>query len=202
MPKDFTDNFQTMGWVNEDVIRFLSLNGFLKTAAHCARVGAKAGELAEKFGIDSLKAEMAGYLHDVSVVIPNDEKIAFAQDRGLEILPEEASTPMILHQRLSAVLAQEVFGVRDEAVLRAVGCHTTLKTGATALDKVVFLADKIAWDQDSVPPYLAELLGALDDSLDAAVLVYLNYLWEMRETLAVVHPWFVQARGELMGFRK
>ena len=145
-----------------------------------------------QFGVDALKAEKAGYLHDISVVIPNDEKIQYAQDHGLEILPEEASFPMILHQRLSVILARDVFGVRDDAVLSAVGCHTTLKAGASSLDKVVFLADKIAWDQDFVPPYLAELLGALDDSLDRGVWVYLNYLWEMRERLAVVHPWFVE----------
>jgi len=202
MTKDFKGNFQVTGWVNEDVVHFLSIQGFLKTAGHCARVGARAGELADEFGADPLKAQMAGYLHDVSAVIPNEEKIEFAQERGLELLPEEVSFPMILHQRLSAVLAQEVFGVRDEAVLSAVGCHTTLKAGAMILDKVVFLADKIAWDQDDDPPYLVDLLVALEDSLDSAVLVYLNYLWEMREILGVVHPWFVGAREELLGLRK
>lgn len=199
MQKKYINNYQPTGLIDGDIIRFLTLAGFYKTAAHCTSVAAKARELAVQFGVDALKAEKAGYLHDISVVIPNDEKIQYAQDHGLEILPEEASFPMILHQRLSVILARDVFGVRDDAVLSAVGCHTTLKAGASSLDKVVFLADKIAWDQDSVPPYLAELLGALDDSLDGGVWVYLNYLWEMRERLAVVHPWFVEAREELTG---
>jgi HD superfamily phosphohydrolase YqeK len=94
---------------------------------------------------------------------------------------------------LSVVLAREVFGVRDETVLSAIGCHTTLKAGASHLDKVVFIADKIAWDQPGQPPYLDELLAGLERSLDEGVFVYINYLWAQRATLKVVHPWLVDA---------
>jgi predicted HD superfamily hydrolase involved in NAD metabolism len=198
MPRDFIHDFQTSGRLNEDVIRFLSLSGFPQTAAHCGDVAAEAAALAERFDVDPVKAESAGYLHDISAVIPNDKRIEYAQKHDLEILIAEFSCPMILHQKLSVVLAGEVFEISDEAVLSAVGCHTTLKAGATVLDKVVFLADKIAWDQDDVPLYLSDVLEALEDSLDAAVLVYLDYLWEQRERLAVVHPWFVEAREDLL----
>jgi len=64
----------------------------------------------------------------------------------------------------------------------------------TLLDKVVFLADKIAWDQDGSPPYLTEIITAMDVSLDNAVLEYLNYLWERRNQIKVIHPWLVEAR--------
>lgn len=66
-----------------------------------------------------------------------------------------------------------------------------------ALDKVVFVADKIEWDQSGTPPYLHELLPALDRSLDHAVFVYLDFLWQQRETLRVVHPWLRDAHQEL-----
>jgi HD superfamily phosphohydrolase YqeK len=147
-------------------------------------------------------AERAGYLHDISAVIPNDRRIKSAQDYDLEILPAEFNCPMILHQKLSVVLARQVFGISDDAVLSAVGCHTTLKAKASDLDKVVFLADKIAWDQEGVAPYLSSVLEALKESLDAAVMVYLEYLWAQRESLAVVHPWFVEAREDLLRHMK
>ena len=104
---------------------------------------------------------------------------------------------MILHQKLSAILAHELFGVDDLAVLSAIGCHTTLRADATPLDKVVFLADKIAWDQSGSPPYRDALLDALTHSLDAGACVYLQHLWAQRATLPVVHPWFENAYRQL-----
>jgi len=82
-------------------------------------------------------------------------------------------------------------------ILSAIGCHTTLKADASLLDKVVFIADKIAWDQPGEPPYWAELQQALDRSLDHAVFCYLDYLWQRRATLRVVHPWLVAAHQQL-----
>ncbi len=82
-------------------------------------------------------------------------------------------------------------------MLSAIECHTTLKGNPSELDKIVFVADKIAWDQSGTPPYLDDLLAALDRSLDQAALVYLDFLWDQREQLRVVHPWMVAARAHL-----
>ncbi|MBN1873734.1 MAG: bis(5'-nucleosyl)-tetraphosphatase (symmetrical) YqeK [Anaerolineae bacterium] len=182
-----------------DVPAFLLYHGFPKTVEHSANVAAEAECLARRLGEDCARAQQAAWLHDVSVVIPTAERVPLAQSLGMEVLPEEAAFPMILHQRLSAVLAREIFGVQDETVLSAIACHTTLKPNATCLDKVVFLADKLAWDQPGIPPYLSDMRAALDRSLDAAVFVYLRYLWDMRETLRVIHPWFVAAYQEYKG---
>jgi predicted HD superfamily hydrolase involved in NAD metabolism len=191
--------FRGTSVVGEDVRRFLISLGHPKTASHCAAVAARAKELAARFSADPAKAEQAGYLHDISAVIPDEKRIEFARSRRVEVLAEEALCPMILHQKLSAVLAREMFGVTDAAILGAVECHTTLKAGAALLDKVVFLADKIAWDQAGDPPYLDKVARGLGVSLDLAVLEYLNYLWERRSELKVIHPWFVAARDGLLG---
>jgi predicted HD superfamily hydrolase involved in NAD metabolism len=181
------------GNVRTDVPAFLIGHGQPKTAGHCAAVALEARRVADMVGEDQEKAGTGGWLHDVSVIIPNEQRIEAAQAWGVEILPEEETFPMIIHQKLSVVLAREVFGVRDETVLSAIGCHTTLKAGASHLDKVVFIADKIAWDQPGQPPYLDELLAGLERSLDEGVFVYINYLWAQRATLKVVHPWLVDA---------
>ena len=191
-------SFVPTGDIADDVIAYLTLFGFPNTAAHCAAVAAEAKNLATRFGGDPVHAEMAGYLHDISAVIPNAKRIEAAHAFGLDILPEETGFPMIVHQKLSVVLAREIFQIRDEGVLSAIGCHTTLKAGATHLDKIVFLADKIAWDQVGKPAYIHDLRAALTESLDAAVMVYLDYLWSLRESLRVVHPWFVAAREEMI----
>ena len=99
----------------------------------------------------------------------------------------------MLHQKLSAAIARDAFGISDASVLSAIGCHTTLRPSPSLLDAVVFVADKIAWDGLGEPPYLAELLAALDHSLDHAALCYLRYLWARRATIPVIHPWFAAA---------
>ncbi len=178
--------------------QFLLFYNQVKTAEHCAAVSKQAVLLAEKFGGDPVKAEIAGYLHDISAVIPNNQRIGYCAANHVPVLQEEYQAPMILHQKISTVICREVFGIDDEDVLSAVGCHTTLKAAANQLDKIVFLADKIAWDQEGNPPYQTAVLSALETSLDAAVLVYLNHLWSQREQLQVIHPWFVEAREELL----
>ncbi len=93
------------GHLPKDVSRFLAQHGHAHTAAHCAQVAAQAGRLAERFGVSVPRAEAAGWLHDVSAVIPDERRIQVALGYGLEVLPEERKLPMIVHQKLSARLA-------------------------------------------------------------------------------------------------
>jgi predicted HD superfamily hydrolase involved in NAD metabolism len=185
-----------------DVTEFLTKHGCPHTAAHCRDVAAEARRVALKTCMSLQQAEIGGWLHDISTVIPASERIAAAEQLGVEVLPEEASFPMIIHQKLSLVLAREIFGIQDEAILSAIGCHTTLKANASPLDKVVFVADKLAWDQPGTPPYRTEMVAALEHSLDSAALVYLQYLWDRRDQLRVVHPYMVEAYLELSAQNK
>ena len=181
--------------LSEAVPLLLRAHGHPRTALHCAAVAAEARKMAERFGIDADKAETGGWLHDISAAFTRDQRLPAAKALGLEILPEEEMVPMIVHQKLSAEIARQLFGVRDEGVLSAIRCHTTLRPGATPLDMVVFLADKIAWDRDFAPPFLDELLQALDDGgLPAGCLVYMRWL---KGEIKVVHPWFAAALEEL-----
>ncbi len=184
---------QLSGDVRDDMVTFLRHHGLPKTAAHSMRVAAEAKRLAIKVGADALLAERAGWLHDISAVWPSHQRSQIAKALGVTLLPEEEIAPMIIHQKLSVVIARDIFQVTNEAVLSAIGCHTTLKANASLLDKVVFVADKIKWDQPGTPPYLEALVAALDNSLDQAAFCYLDYLWQRRESLQVVHPWLVEA---------
>jgi predicted HD superfamily hydrolase involved in NAD metabolism len=189
--------FRPTGNLRLDATSFLSYHGLSKTADHCARVAAEAKRLAARYGEEETLAEAAGWLHDISAVIPEHQRVQTAQEVGQEALPEEAAAPMILHQRLSAVIAQEVFDITSEPVLNAVECHSTLKANASTLDKIVFIADKIAWDQSGEPPFLRGILGALEQSLDRAALHYLQHLWQRRDSMPTVRPWFVEAYEQL-----
>ncbi len=163
------------------------------TREHVPRVARLAQELAGRFGLDPDQAVTAAYLHDVGGAFPRSEMVAACTDLGLIVLPEERQVPMLLHQKLSAELAREAFGVTDAAVLDAVRCHTTLRAHATPLDELLFLADKIEWDRGGEPPYKANLLSTMDGGLTAGARWLLAYLHDHPEDLLVVHPWLREA---------
>ncbi|WP_420644611.1 bis(5'-nucleosyl)-tetraphosphatase (symmetrical) YqeK [Candidatus Leptofilum sp.] len=195
--QSYFEEIEMTGELGRDVTAVLTHHKFPKIAGHVSRVAAEARRLAVQFGADAAGAETAGWLHDISGVIPNGMRVEMCEAFGVPVLPGEADFPMILHQKLSAVVAREVFSVVDTAVLNAIGCHTTLKSGASLLDKIVFIADKIKWDQPGNPPYLAELETAVAHNIDDACRVYLDYLWQRRGSLRYAHPWFLAAHAEL-----
>ena len=195
---DLIDDFQTGGDLQKDVTTFLIHHDCPKTAAHCMEVGEIAASLAARFNVDEGAAQQAGWLHDISAVFPNSERLEISRALGIAILPEEEKEPLLLHQKLSVVIAEEVFKIRDEGVLSAIGCHTTLKAQASELDKVVFVADKLARDQKRkrIPPFKERLEEALEVSLDKAVWAYQDYLWHSGK-MRVVHPWLRESYVEL-----
>lgn len=192
----FINDFKATGNLEADVESFLV--GFEHTFVHMGQVAKKAVELARLFQGNESNVYQAAWLHDISTVIPNEQRVSVAQALGIELLSEEISFPMIIHQKLSLVIARDYFGIQDNDILSAITCHTTLKKGASLSDKIVFVADKIAWDQEGQPPYIKDIEAALDDSINAASLVYLNFLWEQRESLKVLHPWVSEARADLL----
>lgn len=183
--------------MKQDPMGYLIAHGCVNTAGHCRRVADRAVRLAELHGIDRGKAETAALLHDISAVIPTAERVAAAQQFGLALFPEEIALPMIIHQRLSVVLARDEFGVTDADVLGAIGCHTTLRRGPTPLDKLLFVADKLSWDQADQPPYFAEVEKAATASLNEAVRMLLQ--WFRGSNPKVVHPWLREAYEQLCG---
>lgn len=146
---------------------------------------------------DPEAAEIAGWLHDISAVFPNQERIAVARELGVEVLPEEEMFPMIIHQKISKVMARDIFMVTDQEILDAIGCHTTLRARSTLLDKILFVADKIAWDQAGTPPYIEDLMFNLEKSLTQGAFSYISYLWERKDALKVIHPWLKEAYEDL-----
>jgi predicted HD superfamily hydrolase involved in NAD metabolism len=177
------------------VRQFLGAKGYVRTVQHTRQVAHQSFQLAQKFKADPLQAETAGWLHDVSAVFLDGEKAQIARQLGLDLLPEEEKNPVLIHQKISTVMAREMFLVEDAGVLGAIGCHTTLRAGASLLDKVLFVADKLAWDQTGNPPYLVDMQAALKVSLDRAALVYLRSLFERQP--AMMHPWALAALKEL-----
>ncbi|MGE5674157.1 MAG: bis(5'-nucleosyl)-tetraphosphatase (symmetrical) YqeK [Mycobacterium leprae] len=189
-----TDGFAPNGNLAEDVPALFKRHGQDGLAIHVTLVAEQIERIAAQFGIDRTAALQAAWLHDVSRILPKSAMVEVAEQYGVEVLPEERVHPSILHGKLSALIADRVFHVSDPAVLDAMRCHTTLRPNATALDKALFVADKLSWHPDDAP-FRADLAAALTRSLDEAAWCFMNWLWQ--QPMPVVHPWARAARAEL-----
>ena len=167
-----------------------------KTLAHAEKVADTALWLAEKHHLDPEKTGIAALLHDISAVMTPEEMYETAKAHGLPIDPAEEKHHFLLHQRISRIIAEEQFGIRNEIILNAVECHTTLKKDAGPYDKTVFIADKISWDREGVPPYYELLRDLAGESLDGACLYYIRYQFE-HQLLLMPHRWLLEAYEDL-----
>ena len=166
------------------------------TLKHVEAVAKTAVRLAAGYELNEEKVQLAAMLHDISVIKSPDEMYALAKKRGMEMDAAEEKYPFLLHQRISKIIAQEIFGIYDADILNAIECHTTLKKDATLYDKVIFLADKLSWDQQGVPPYFDLVKEKLQESLDAACYSFIQYQFD-NHLLLMPHRWIMEAYEDL-----
>ena len=181
---------------NYDVIdliknRYLS-NHKEKTLGHVEDVANTAVWLAKVYNLDIEKVRLAALLHDISAIMTPQEMYELATVRGLEIDAAEEKYHFLLHQKISKIIAQEDYYISDSDILDAIECHTTLKKNASMYDKVVFIADKISWDQKGVPPYHDFLVSKVVESLDEACYFYIKYQFD-NNLLLMPHQWIIEA---------
>jgi predicted HD superfamily hydrolase involved in NAD metabolism len=110
---------------------------------HSVRVARCAENLARRHGVDPGKARLAGMLHDLARLYSAERLLREARARGFAIGAREREHPVLLHARVGAALARELFGVQDRDVLSAIEKHTTGADDMTPLDCVVYLADSL-----------------------------------------------------------
>ncbi|GAB2023413.1 bis(5'-nucleosyl)-tetraphosphatase (symmetrical) YqeK [Pseudolactococcus yaeyamensis] len=181
------------GHVFEDVKKVCEVNQTTHNYlwSHLLNVANEAKSLAKRFNLDEKAAFMAGLLHDIGGLVPNEKRIALAETLGIDVLPEERAVPMLLHGKFSAYFAKDIFGVTAPEILSAIVYHTTLHANPTDLEKVVCLADKVKWDDKGTPPYLTDLMRVFNHSLDDATKFFIDYLYH--SNLLVLHPWLLEA---------
>ncbi|MDU3403603.1 MAG: bis(5'-nucleosyl)-tetraphosphatase (symmetrical) YqeK [Enterococcus faecalis] len=181
--------------LKNEIKQYLVSKNCEKTYYHCMEVGEYAYQLGEKYLTSPEKVSIAGYLHDISAIYPNNQRISVAQKYGIELNEAEMVFPLIIHQKISKSIAKMDFGIEDNEILSAIECHTTLKKNYSDIDLVLFVADKIKWDQEGKPPYLDGLLQALNCSLENAAYFYIDYI--LKHDIKVVHPWLWDAYNQL-----
>lgn len=163
---------------------------------HVEDVAEIAVRLAKAYNLDIEKTKLAALLHDISGIMTPQEMYDFAVFRGLKIDPAEEKYHALLHQRVSKIIAQEEYGIIDSDILNAIECHTTLRRNASLYDKIVFISDKISWDQKGVSSYDDLIKSATIESLNEACYLYIKYQFD-NNLLVMPHQWLIEAYEDL-----
>lgn len=141
--------------------------------AHSLSVALTSKQLAGKYGIDEIKAEKAGLLHDCAKCLPLSEMQAAAKSNRLANDPLFFSSASLLHSVAGAAVAEETYHVIDPEILDAIAFHNTGFPGMSPLAMCVCLADFIEPDRKPFPG-LDEIRSLADTSLEKALLLSLE----------------------------
>jgi predicted HD superfamily hydrolase involved in NAD metabolism len=162
---------------------------------HILRVEQMAVELARHYNLDVEKAAQAGLMHDLAKYFKPLKLLEMARAEGLEIDPVSEVNPHLLHAEVSAIVAKDTFGVKDEEVLQAIANHTLGRPGMSSLSCIVFLADSLEPGRGNTPE-LEALRQISYQNLHQAVWLTCDYsLKFLLETHCLIHPRTVSTRN-------
>jgi predicted HD superfamily hydrolase involved in NAD metabolism len=187
---------QISGNTIADVKEFLLENNKQKTLKHVVDVANTSSKIAEKYGLDKNKCVMSSYLHDISAVIQPNDMLTYIAKNNLFVDESEKKYPFILHQRISKLIAKNFFKIDDKVILSAIECHSTLKSDPSQYDMALFIADKLSWDQDGLPPFYDIVFESLSHSFEKACLSYINYIMD-NGMILYPHSWIIEGKKYL-----
>ncbi len=136
---------------------------------HSIGVMEAAMKMAQRFGVDEEKAELAGLLHDCAKQIEKTEQLNMCDLLHIPLDDVKRENPGLLHAELGAVLAETDFGIQDAEILDAIRFHTLARANMTPLEKILYLADMIEKNRKPFPG-LEDLRALCEKDLDEATL--------------------------------
>ena len=109
--------------------------------AHTMGVAETARQLAPKYGVDPIRAYLAGLLHDCAKWMSYEDMVSLVDGNVDDVTDAELHNEPVLHAPAGMLVAQRDYGVRDPEILSAIRKHTIGGGGMTALEKLVYTAD-------------------------------------------------------------
>ncbi|MGB9678688.1 MAG: bis(5'-nucleosyl)-tetraphosphatase (symmetrical) YqeK [Thermoanaerobacteraceae bacterium] len=157
-----------IGFLKNKLKEFISENRFI----HSVGVMNTAVELADLYGADPVKAQVAGLLHDCAKGYSEEQLLDLAQKYDIYLDEILINSPFLLHGPVGAKMLKEYFAIDDQEIARAIAIHTTGDINMSILDKIIFLSDYIEPGRDFEG--VKELRELAYKDLDLAVLKALD----------------------------
>jgi predicted HD superfamily hydrolase involved in NAD metabolism len=167
--------------------------------AHILRVEDESRALALAHGVDERRAVLAALGHDLVRHLKGPELLAMAARYGLTPDAVETASPILVHGPIAARILSRDYSFDDAEVLAGIDCHTTARAGMSALEQVLFIADKVEPHKLAREPALEAVRALASEDLRAGVLRFLDYNLEQAVRRGwLVHPRSLEARNELL----
>ncbi len=183
------------------VVQWLQQQVPASRLSHILRVEEMATQLALQHGLDAARAAQAGIMHDLAKNFKPQQLLDLARSHDLLIDPVMAHNPHLLHAEVSAIVAQQEFGVTDQEILGAIAHHTLGFPGMSPLSCVVFLADSLEPGRGDTDE-LNHLRQVSTENLFTAVWMNCDYtLHYLLEHRHVIHPRVIDTRNWFLGLR-
>ncbi|WP_442603657.1 bis(5'-nucleosyl)-tetraphosphatase (symmetrical) YqeK [Paenibacillus sp. KN14-4R] len=167
-----------------------------KRWTHTLGVMETAIRLAEQYGSDPAKAELAAILHDYCKYWPVQKQAETVRESGrdLDVLNYDKQ---LWHAPAAAWIAEQTFHINDEDVLNAIRYHTSGRVNMSLLEKIVCLADYIEPGRDF--PGVDRLRKLAETSLDEALLAgFDGTITVLLEKRKIVYPLTLLTRNDLV----
>ena len=159
-----------MDYIKKKISDYIEKNLSEKKRIHTEGVRKTAVMLAEKYGEDVDKAEVAALCHDMYRGINIDLLNDYVNQLGLD--KKYLDNPNLAHGKIAAVMIKKEYGIDDQDIINAVSFHTTGRAGMSELEKIIYLADAIEPGRDY--PSVNQLREAVDRGLDEALIMSLE----------------------------
>ena len=97
-------------------------------------------EIAYKYNIDPDKTSIAALCHDLGKRYKDEEmrKIILENDN---VEYPKYITGALLHARVSSIITEKEFGIKDKEILNAIESHTVGHGNMTMLEKIIYASD-------------------------------------------------------------
>ena len=160
---------------------------------HSLGVEETAIKMAEVFGVDKEKTQIAALLHDCAKQIPHKEQLSMCKEFNIPLDEIKEQQLGLLHAELGAYLAEHEFGVTDTEILDAIRYHTLGRKDMTDMEKILYLADIIEPNRQEFDG-LSELRKVCFLDLDLALLRGLALsISHINRTGCLLHPQTIEA---------
>ncbi len=142
-----------------------------KRKVHTYGVVETAIELAEKYGCDVHKAQIAALSHDLYRSIPINVLNYYV--KHLELDKKYIDNANLSHGKIAAIMIQRDYDIKDQDIINAVSFHTTGRPNMSLLEKIIYIADAVEPNRNY--PGVDEIRRVVREDLDKACLMSLSH---------------------------
>lgn len=151
----------------------------IRRYSHSISVSYVAATLAMVYGVDIDKAMLAGLMHDCAKNIPISEQIEICRNNNIYLDEYELSHTCVIHGKVGAYIAKEIYGVYDEDILNAIYNHVRGRVGMSLLEKIVFIADYIEPERKNISNLdVIRKMAYKNNNIDETIVLIYNSIIE------------------------